>query len=851
MQIRVKPILLTAIVAVVTFNLTGCGGGGGGSAVTSPVTPPAGGTLTVNNNAAIQQYDINTAVVVPVTFNGGAVAAVTPISVTSSNTSVVTVSPNTCYLPGSGSGAACQVVVRGVSAGTASVTVSAAGATPVSIPVTFGGTVPTQPNYGSVQIGAFPSAANPSTSGFNMTAQVGQTVTLMTSLTGFNKSLDGVPIALSTTAGTFVGNPQCNVDSTLDANHYCIYQLKLPATAPTNNTVTVTANVVGNAAGYQTWNSPTVTITTAATPVAGTIALQSTGANMPEGMSSPLWAVLQDSSGVGDTVVTLSASNTNIAINPGVAVNTGPYQTRSCTLSSSNPVCGFGVKGVTAGTASVSATAGGYTISPLALSVNAPDTSSRAITFKNTHPNPVWVGITGGTANSYETSRLVSTIDPATSGPNKMCGPSNPAGACPTGSTCTQGGASPASNTTYFCYWDQPAPSSGYQIQSGSTTIPAATRIDISDSSYDPIADIIWSGNFYPRQGCTVSPGTNQLVCTIADCGNATSGSACAPGTGGAPAVATLPEVTLQKNSTDYYDVSIIGGANVITSFGPDSAASTAASPVPAANGYRCGTAGSSSVQGTLPAADWAMATHVGDTLVVGGAQAYSFSAQTATQPSTAYYRFVSTEAPRQNVGCAPAGGACTTSGFVCGYDKNAIDNGSSSDYTTSCGRHLAWLSANAIWALNANATNAAPFHFNGTYVASSGPTIQDNQLFTCTAPTVSGYSSPIADASLVCGCTDWSSTTPATLSGDQVFTSQIAAPSKSCTANNTTSGGHEWTAKVLPSIAWLKKSCPTCYTYPFDDMSSTFQCSNQASSSTGTNSVPYVITFSGDIAGQ
>ena len=62
---------------------------------------------------------------------------------------------------------------------------------------------------------------------------------------------------------------------------------------------------------------------------------------------------------------------------------------------------------------------------------------------------------------------------------------------------------------------------------------------------------------------------------------------------------------------------------------------------------------------------------------------------------------------------------------------------------------------------------------------------------------------------------------------------------------------GYEWTAYVLPTLAWLKRACPTCYTYPFDDMSSTFQCSNQAASPSGTNSVPYAIIFSGDISGQ
>ena len=38
-----------------------------------------------------------------------------------------------------------------------------------------------------------------------------------------------------------------------------------------------------------------------------------------------------------------------------------------------------------------------------------------------------------------------------------------------------------------------------------------------------------------------------------------------------------------------------------------------------------------------------------------------------------------------------------------------------------------------------------------------------------------------------------------------------------------------------------MKKACPTAYTYPFDDMSSTFTCANYVD---GVNQVDYEITF-------
>ena len=36
-----------------------------------------------------------------------------------------------------------------------------------------------------------------------------------------------------------------------------------------------------------------------------------------------------------------------------------------------------------------------------------------------------------------------------------------------------------------------------------------------------------------------------------------------------------------------------------------------------------------------------------------------------------------------------------------------------------------------------------------------------------------------------------------------------------------------DWLTQVIPTIQWLKLACPTCYTFPFDDMSSTFTCAD------------------------
>ncbi|MEJ1965207.1 MAG: thaumatin family protein [Gammaproteobacteria bacterium] len=718
-----------------------------------------------------------------------------------------------------------------------------------SIAVSVGGPPPETYRYGKIQIGAFPSARQPSATDFTMTAQLGQIVTLQANLADFDQSLDGIPVFLQTTAGAFVGNPQCEVDSGLDAKHTCLYTLQLPTAPPAGGTITVTARVVGNPSAFQAWNTPTVTISATPAPVAGSIVLESLDGSAPRGMSTPVWAVLRDSSGIGDTVVALNPTGTSVEINPGVSRTSGAYQKRSCTLSSASPVCGFGVKGIAAGRVSIGATApsGDYSIEPLFLVVTEPLTAARLLSFRNRSPAPVWLGVTSGTSNSYQTRALVSASDPLTQAPNKMCGPSNPPGACPRGASCQQGGAYPDKDTTYFCYWDQPVPSNGYEIATSSSE---ETTVRISDSSYDPVADIVWSGNFFPREGCTLS-ASGELRCAIASCGNAASGQACAPGTGGAPAVATLPEVTLQRLGTDYYDISIIGGANVMTSFGPDRSSLLAPATIPESDAYWCGTAGAGTESGEiLPASDWDLGTHVEDLFVAGATMPYSHTAQTAATKSSAYYQFVSTVSPREAPACTSSS-QCSTSGYACGYDSAAVDHGADSDYKTSCGRPLAWVPANQIWAMNASPSNVAPFRFQGTLPTASAGTIQLNQLFSCTAPTASGYDTANTDATRSCGCTNWGEASLPAVAGDAPFTSAVAAPSAPCASNNAVGGQHPWTTNVLPSIAWLKKACPTCYTYPFDDMSSTFQCTNSARSETGTNSVPYAITFGGHIPGR
>ncbi len=58
----------------------------------------------------------------------------------------------------------------------------------------------------------------------------------------------------------------------------------------------------------------------------------------------------------------------------------------------------------------------------------------------------------------------------------------------------------------------------------------------------------------------------------------------------------------------------------------------------------------------------------------------------------------------------------------------------------------------------------------------------------------------------------------------------------ESCKNKNPT-----WADRVKPTLSWLKRACPTAYTYPYDDMTSTFTCKNVVDN---VNSVNYMVTF-------
>ncbi|KAI8801711.1 hypothetical protein BJ742DRAFT_835854 [Cladochytrium replicatum] len=159
-----------------------------------------------------------------------------------------------------------------------------------------------------------------------------------------------------------------------------------------------------------------------------------------------------------------------------------------------------------------------------------------------------------------------------------------------------------------------------------------------------------------------------------------------------------------------------------------------------------------------------------------------------------------------------PGGRACGSSsecgnGDVCGVSFNA---GQSPLLKKTCGKRQGYWSANQICGIQRS--------FGGPF------NCQSNFPYLACAENVSQSCYQNGAGSGCCGCVAWES-------------QGVSAPStEQCKNSNPT-----WTANALPQLTWMKKGCPTAYTYPYDDMSSTFTC---AATLNGKNTQNYQITF-------
>ncbi len=130
-----------------------------------------------------------------------------------------------------------------------------------------------------------------------------------------------------------------------------------------------------------------------------------------------------------------------------------------------------------------------------------------------------------------------------------------------------------------------------------------------------------------------------------------------------------------------------------------------------------------------------------------------------------------------------------------------------------TCGKLLGYWTADQVCGYNPK--QGAPFDCESSY-----------SLYACIGNNAASCYHDNAPGNC-CGCANW----------DTLGVVVPPAPfTKLCVNTNPF-----WNSKSQPQLLWLKQGCPTVYTYPYDDMSSTFTCKSVQNN---MNSVNYRITF-------
>jgi hypothetical protein len=335
------------------------------------------------------------------------------------------------------------------------------------------------------------------------------------------------------------------------------------------------------------------------------------------------------------------------------------------------------------------------------------------------------------------------------------------------------------------CFFDLPAPACGSSVLAS-----GASATFVLDAP--PVNGIQWSGNLYASTQCAA----NGAGCRTAQCVTSANGKtvvgACPNGTG-PQGPTTLAELTLSAAGVDFYDVSSINGVNAPVSMGPIGQGPNGA------NGYSCGTAGGIAAAGGLQGCSWAF----DPTLPLNGASSNQSAVLRAVTPG----------------GAACASDAQCPAGQVCG---TALAFGGPTGAQT-CGTQVAWWTADELCAATGNAEGGAVACSRG--VAGQG---NDANLYGCDGPNATSGFSTNASA-LSCGCPTW------VVGGAPL----ALAPGFACHSDNAA-----WEAIAEPWAAFLKNACPTAYSFPFDDATSTFTCATPNGSASSPNSVGYAITF-------
>ncbi len=423
--------------------------------------------------------------------------------------------------------------------------------------------------------------------------------------------------------------------------------------------------------------------------------------------------------------------------------------------------------------------------------------SQRTFTLTNSTSEQIWVGITGGSLPCLTDADCPTGATGSCAGADASI---LKAGHCSCTSD-TQCGSQAACNTSNnICFMYLP------NLTTAQVSLAAGAHSTICMPAPVTGRPFQWSGNIFARTGCD-SQGQN---CKTGDC-NASSSGLCPTGTGGNPPMAlaefTLSNQTHFTSDPDFYDVSIINGINVGISMSPVAGTFVAT----AGNPYSCQSPGSTTASGQLSACSWTLTPTV---------PTASPTNQT-TLLRDVYPTTFSGAGSCPNGGSPNSLGICTcsadsdcssVSGLLCGLATNAA---SGIQYAKVCGTPIGWWTADQI-CLSSNGTSPD--------IAALNCSATNNDLYACAgANAQSCYNNTATPGGACCGCAT-SSSSPYQSDWPLVLNPGFGGSDDGCYGYNT-----NWFSVAQPWIIFLKEACPTAYTYPYDDATSTFTCQGSA----------------------
>ncbi len=359
-------------------------------------------------------------------------------------------------------------------------------------------------------------------------------------------------------------------------------------------------------------------------------------------------------------------------------------------------------------------------------------------------------------------------------------GDCGPSNNCPEGTSCLV-----QNEEAVGCFWDFPP---------GPRVIPpgGAVGVGLMNPPIEtaPGSLFKWSGNVYASTGCDRDGEHCETALCPVSRGGESFVEPCPNGVGPVGPV-TLAEFTLGFTSRDFYDISIIDGINIPVSMAPTTRVRDADDP------YFCQEAGAVDDSETgLLGCSWSL-----DPTVPG------FGDQS---------KLLTTVLAGSDLDCSDG----CPQGEVCGRQ---LDIGTE-DVSEVCGRQIAWWTANELCG-HTSQQFGAPLD---CAQAVPGQGIQGN-LYLCDGENENScYQRTQADPTC-CGCPEWK------VDGRAV----PVAPGFKCFDSN-----QAWTSLAEPWSQILKDTCPTAYTFPYDDATSTFTCETAEPSIRRPNSMDYTITF-------